>query len=561
VRREAIFTLGQLGNPEAVAPLVKARAGALPVELTAYAEALGKLGGPDAIACLTELLRDFNPAPRAEAALALARCKDPAAANALLLAVHDPETGVAWRAIYALEKQDVLPRTCDTVADFLEHKDPLVRAYAARTLGKQACAGATQALIHALGDDDMRVVVNAARALGEIKAKDAIQPLGDVLMTHRSHHARAQAAMALESIAHKNARDALMQGLLDPSAMVRIHSIRAMAAALKGDSEMYCDQMRRDGERLVRAEAIECYGRAGITERVKELEKIAATNKDAMMRAAAVKALGQLKDEAVPPLLVTALRDPDFTVATAAAEAIGAQALVTAAPALMEAYTLHDQREFVDLQIEVIRVLGELRAMDADSLVFLATRHEDARVRAAAVASIEKLGLTPPPLPTARQFHEATFDPSRRKALAPPRGTARAVISTRHGNIEVELFGDDAIQTVATFIRLVREGFYKGLTTHRVVPNFVVQGGDPRGDGAGDAGFTLPAEVSHHRYTEGVLGIADAGKDTGSCQWFITLSPQPHLDGRYTVFGRVTSGMDVVWKLDQADTFEVKLLE
>jgi cyclophilin family peptidyl-prolyl cis-trans isomerase len=93
-----------------------------------------------------------------------------------------------------------------------------------------------------------------------------------------------------------------------------------------------------------------------------------------------------------------------------------------------------------------------------------------------------------------------------------------------------------------------------------VVPNFVVQGGDPRGDGSGDAGFTIPAEVSQHRYAAGYLGIADAGKDTGSCQWFITLSPQPHLDGRYTVFGRVTKGMENVWKIDQGDTFDVQIL-
>jgi len=135
------------------------------------------------------------------------------------------------------------------------------------------------------------------------------------------------------------------------------------------------------------------------------------------------------------------------------------------------------------------------------------------------------------------------------------------VIDTRHGDIEVELFGDDAIQTVANFINLARQGFYKNLTTHRVVPNFVVQGGDPRGDGSGDAGYTVPAEVTQHRYDTGYLGIADAGKDTGSCQWFITLSPQPHLDGRYTIFGKVTKGMDAVWKIDQGDSFNVKILD
>jgi HEAT repeat protein len=172
VRREAIFTLGQLGNRDAVAPLSRpaCRAGRPPT----FRRGVGKLGGEEAIACLTDLLRDFNAGPRAEAALALARCKDSTAANALLLAVHDPDAAVAWRAIYALEKQDALPRTCDTVAGFLESKDPLVRAYAAHP--RQARARRRQGTDRGAADDDIRVVVNAARALGELKVHDAIQP-------------------------------------------------------------------------------------------------------------------------------------------------------------------------------------------------------------------------------------------------------------------------------------------------------------------------------------------------------------------------------------------------
>jgi cyclophilin family peptidyl-prolyl cis-trans isomerase len=182
-------------------------------------------------------------------------------------------------------------------------------------------------------------------------------------------------------------------------------------------------------------------------------------------------------------------------------------------------------------------------------------------VRTLASESLTKMGKTPPPMQTPRQFAETSFDRSRRKVLGPPLGVRRAVIKAERGDIEVELFGDDAIQTVTHFIAWAKQGFYKKLTTHRVVPNFVVQGGDPRGDGAGDAGFSVPAEVSQHRYAAGYLGIADAGRDTGSCQWFITLSPQPHLDGRYTIFGRVTKGMENVWKIDQGDTFDVKILE
>jgi HEAT repeat protein len=560
VAREAIFALGQLGNPDAVQHLLKARSG-IAEETMLVAGALGKLGGDSAVVALVDMLRDFSGGVRKEAALALWRVKDGNAANALLLSIHDPDPGVARAAIYALEKQDVFPRTCSAVEACLENTDPAIRATAARTLGKLKCEASAHALIRVLADEDVSVVVNAARALGEIKAKDAVNPLGRMLGSHGSHHVRAQAAASLGEIKDKNARDALSQGLLDRSTMVRIQSIRAMALTLGAKSEMYIEQMRADGSRLVRAEAIECYGHAGLSDRTKELVEIARDDKDPMMRVAAIRSLAKLNKPDIAPQLVAYLLDPDFTVAEAAVSAMAELKYRDAIDDLVGAYYTAGEREFVDVEIAAVQALGELNAVQADSVLVQAVSHPDIRVRTLASESLTKMGKTPPPMQTPRQFAETSFDRSRRKVLGPPLGVRRAVIKAERGDIEVELFGDDAIQTVTHFIAWAKQGFYKKLTTHRVVPNFVVQGGDPRGDGAGDAGFSVPAEVSQHRYAAGYLGIADAGRDTGSCQWFITLSPQPHLDGRYTIFGRVTKGMENVWKIDQGDTFDVKILE
>ena len=126
VAREAIFALGQLGDSTAVDPLIKARAG-VPDETRLIAEALGKLGGRAAIEALVDMLHDFSGGVRAEAALALSRCKDPAAANALLIGVYDPDVTVARNSIYSLEKQEVFPRTCDAVQSFLENSDAALR--------------------------------------------------------------------------------------------------------------------------------------------------------------------------------------------------------------------------------------------------------------------------------------------------------------------------------------------------------------------------------------------------------------------------------------------------
>jgi HEAT repeat protein/cyclophilin family peptidyl-prolyl cis-trans isomerase len=562
VFREAVFALGQIGNAVAVTPLLESRAGRGPEAVAMIAGALGKIGGTEASEALTDMLRDFNATVRGAAAFALARTPGDTASGSLLVQVHDPDLSVRWRVIYALEKQPVLPRTCDTLVPNLESDDTRLRAQTARTLGKLECEGATRPLIVLLRDKEPGVVVNAARALGELKAKQAVDPLCTLLTSHSLADVRATAAEALGKIGEKGARDALMQGQLDTSVLVRTHCVRALAECLGEKSEMFIDQASKDGSRLVRAEAIACYGRAKLNKRAGMLNEVAQKDKDPMIRAAAVEALGQLKDDAVPPLLPPKLNDPDYTVAAAAVAAIGEQKYRAAVPALVTAYHAPRGREFVDVQLETVRVIGELGATEAESLLVEATLHEDYRVREAATASLTKLGRTPEPASSLRADRELSYDRSRRKLLAPPTGIRHAVIATSRGDIEVELYGDDAIQTVANFLSLARKGFYHDLTIHRVVPNFVVQGGDPRGDGSGDSGYTVPAEVSQLQYdAPGYLGIADAGKDTGSCQWFITMSAQPHLSGRYTIFGKVTKGMDAVWKIDRGDTFDVKVVD
>ena len=118
------------------------------------------------------------------------------------------------------------------------------------------------------------------------------------------------------------------------------------------------------------------------------------------------------------------------------------------------------------------------------------------------------------------------------------------VTMEKGGEFRIDFFPQDAPKTVENFVTLAEKGFYDGLTFHRVVPDFVVQGGDPRGDGDGGPGFTVPCEVSPRHYRRGTVGMALSGKDTGGSQIFIALSPQPHLEGRYTVIGEVVEGMD-----------------
>lgn len=132
-------------------------------------------------------------------------------------------------------------------------------------------------------------------------------------------------------------------------------------------------------------------------------------------------------------------------------------------------------------------------------------------------------------------------------------------ILMNNGNkIAFELYADAAPKTVENFEKLANEGFYNGLTFHRVIPGFVSQGGCPVGNGTGNAGYTIKCETegNPHKHVEGALSMAHAGKDTGSCQFFIVHEAQPHLDGVHTVFGQVTSGIEHAKSMQNGDVIE-----
>lgn len=147
-------------------------------------------------------------------------------------------------------------------------------------------------------------------------------------------------------------------------------------------------------------------------------------------------------------------------------------------------------------------------------------------------------------------INERNFDAIYRPQATRP----RAIIATNHGNITIELYPEKAPKTVANFLKLAGDGFYDGHVWHRVVPDFVIQDGCPRGDGWGSPGYDIRCEYNDRRFKRGSVGMAISGKDTGGSQFFICQSAQPHLDGRYTLFGEVVDGMDIVERIMVGDT-------
>jgi cyclophilin family peptidyl-prolyl cis-trans isomerase len=145
-------------------------------------------------------------------------------------------------------------------------------------------------------------------------------------------------------------------------------------------------------------------------------------------------------------------------------------------------------------------------------------------------------------------------DADYRRAVTRKNGSVKAVLTTEKGTFTSVFNPEEAPLTVDNFIKLARSGYFNGLEVHRVVPNFVMQDGDPRGDGNGGPGWSIRCEINMLPYDRGAVGMALSGKDTGGSQWFVTHSPQPHLDGGYTVFGHVNeTDMKVVDTIVRGD--------
>jgi cyclophilin family peptidyl-prolyl cis-trans isomerase len=269
-------------------------------------------------------------------------------------------------------------------------------------------------------------------------------------------------------------------------------------------------------------------------------------------------------DTAAPPVavhnaLISGLADRDFYARATAISVLSGHPNAVDAAKVLDSYAKALADSGNDARIAAIQYIAA--AWKADSAAFTPALRQrltalapsdDPLVRAGAESvSIFASWPSTSGNPKALSWYQ---DLVRTYVVPALRGqTQRATLRTRRGDIVLELFGAEAPITVWNFMNLARTGYYRGTGFHRVVPNFVAQDGDPRDDGNGGPGYAIRDEMNPHRYERGALGMALSGPDTGGSQYFITHSPQPHLDGHYTVFGRVLSGFPALDAIVQGD--------
>jgi len=288
-------------------------------------------------------------------------------------------------------------------------------------------------------------------------------------------------------------------------------------------------------------------------DRVRAAVEDLADDADVRVQAPALRALARVAGADVDKRIAAALLAPDFALRAAAAELVGERRPADGVALLAAAYTRGESDSTDVARTAALNALAKYPIAESRDVLTRALSDRDWPVRLVAAALLRTAGVTDAvPVRPAPIRQDASFFESER-LLRPPYAP-HAYLETRRGTIQIELNIVDAPLTTLTFMELARAGFFNGLRVHRLIPNFVIQVGDPRGDGEGGPGYTIRDELGPQPFIRGTVGMALSGKDTGGSQFFIALSPQPHLEGQYTVLGRVVTGWAV---LDQVTLWDV----
>ena len=575
VRQMAAFSLGLLRDPAAAPALRSALGDEAPLVQGRAAEALGVLGDAASAQLIAGLVAamaatadvgaiqpddvEETHAPTVEAfrlgVLALGRLKT---YDALASAVLDQQNvpRVTWWPVAAAFQRVEDRRAAYVLTVFARGESRFGRAFAARGLGALKDPVWVDTLVPLARDwpRDTGAAIAAVRALGAIGDRKAGPVLFDLLRAKDLDPLlRLEVVGALAATHAPGAFEALLPLAQDRQPGVRAAALKALCVADPLSYMVMLSGLDPDPDWRVRAAIASSLS---TLDRDAAESRLVAMLKDPDLRVIppVLSALSAVKAERLEPVLLEWLNHPDVAIRAAAAAGLGELKPAGGDRALAAAFHAAAGDEAYGARTAALDALAKYGAGAARPLLRAALTDKDwaVRVRAAALLAPmepdEDLSAAIRPAPTGR---DASFYDERE--LIAPTVSPRVYLDTSRGRIEVEMAVVDAPVTCRTFMALARRGFYNGVRWHRVVPNFVAQAGDPRGDGEGGPGFTIRDEINQVPYRRGTMGMALEWADTGGSQFFLTHSPQPHLDGRYTVFGQVVRGLDVLDRLQQDD--------
>lgn len=576
----AMFAAGLLRDTAAV-PVIVRRLGSTPaLDLGAAIEgitALARIGGPAAAEFLTGVLEgraqlevSDTVALREQAALEAWRLGTLLPASALTTLLGSERVGLRWKALYSLTRQRTAAKLAgQRIVGMATDREAVVRQLVARALTasytdaagitRETAAGLAERL---LADEDAGVRVNALRALGTLKQQSSVERISSRLVDPVGN-VEVEATQALGEIGGPTAVAVLVkQASTKRPFAVRREAILGLAKADTAElrtAAMTWSNSADWRERMIAGEAAaQAWHGAGAQPFL--------SDRDGRVVNGALVAWADAVEGPNEELAAAARRligHADGMVRATSASALARVAAAADVPALVTAYQAAARDSFPDAAQGALEALAAIHKTEAGrasvekTFIAVVPPSPNYLLRAWAETNWPALAqVWGPAYPLNPTRSPQEYREFARRLVIPGGVDMRPHVTVEvdgKGSFELELFSDDAPLTVANFLSLVERRFFDGNRWHRVVPNFVVQDGDPRGDGNGGPGGAIRDEINRHRYDGYVLGMALAGPDTGSSQWFITLSQQPHLDGTYTVFGRVVSGQGTVNRVLQGD--------
>lgn len=593
VRQMAAFALGLIGDAQAADALASALVDADPVVQGRAAEALGAIGHRPSAPTLGTLLRGYlsagalqgitadhagpPPTPAGEAArltiYALVRLQAIDELSGALIDSSGRPVTDWWPVAYAFGRAGS-PAGAAPLRQLLSSQGQMTRAFAARGLGMLKDREAVPALMKLLqAQQPLPVRVQAVRALGVIGEPQAAAAIANALRIAPERQtsvgnggkARAQAASppapvidrslqlemvtALGTLRAAGETDVLLDLASDQWPAMRAAALTALAQA---DPDLFFSSLSGldpDPHWSVRAAIAAALGGLDLERAEPQLTTLLADS-DQRVLPAVLDALVASKAPSAVPVLFERLRADDFVLRKSAAAGLAQLKPAGARDALVTALNEAIEKDSTYVaRAAMLEALVEIDRSSALPLLERALGDKDWAVRLRAAEWLRRAAPEQPAQPLRPAPASPVAEANALDTLIAPPFSPVAYIDTDAGMIQVELAVLDAPRTAANFIALAGKGFFNASPIHRVVPDFVVQDGDPRGDGDGGPGYTIRDEINQRPYERGSVGMALDWADTGGSQFFITHSPQPHLDGRYTVFGRVTDGMDVVDRL------------
>jgi len=547
VRREAAFALGLMGDTTTVLAIAlrwerEPDPGARETMVTA----IGYLGAQAGASTIVRALDAKRESERWAAALAAARIRARSLASPLTARADDPRPEMRWRVAYALGR--VGDRVGVTaLRNLARDRIELVRMCAARGISEVGDSASAGLLATMLRDPAWRVRVNAVRALGVLGARAQAGALRPLLVDPIAQ-VRWETAGTLGLLADSASVGSLTRALADSSTGV---VQGAAIALLKIQGERAIPTVAPQFDLLpgfLRSGLVEALGQVPGPMALQILLARARDSSDPAEAAGAVSGLAQRKADstvvrpALRALLAPSTPPRDFTIVSSALDALGQLGDSASVRGVVTFLTRFGTTQDADIRASAASALAAIKTRESLTALASARRDPERRIRETVCTALgfpaDSIGLVKNPLLRA---------PSVKAA---PR---TALIQTERGIVTIAFDHARAPVTVDNFVSLARSKFFDGILFHRVVPNFVVQDGCPRGDGWGGPGYEIPCEYNDRPYETGTVGMALSGKDTGGSQWFVTLSPQPRLEGRYTVFGSVTRGMEVVERIMPGD--------